>query len=587
MAGPVLSLELLRGSRRGRQHVFRGVYGGLLLAEFAVFALLYLMRATGKDVFGPPGWLGDPSPLGALIGWFLAVLAVQQFLVLVLAVPAFTAGAVTEEKARGTLQGLLTTELTPLEIVSGKLIGQLVRVLDLSLPGWLLLGAVAGLGGLGPAQLLALVSGLLAPLPALGAAGLLASVWCRRTTNAAVAVYGTAAVGGAMLWVFGRITTPTGPFHFLRLVSDNPGPTPVLSDLLMCWLAWGGLALPLLALAAWQLRPAYRRQLTARARRGGWALRRPPVGDHPVRWKEQYVERVLDLPGLRLVPRPLGVAAVFALSCACSLAILLAHLPAGPARVLDLVLRLDLPGLENLLARGKPAGTAFALQGLAVMALAGLAAGARTSSAVCGERERQTWEALLLTPLTTKQLLRSKLWGTLNVFRPYLLAYTVPAVVVSLLAGLWPLVWTVTFWVLTWVMMYYMAACGIACSVRAPSTWRGWLSTMLTGYRGVLGQLLFVALPCGVFAGSLLHGLLLAGLLQQYRPSSPGAFVLVASLLAPTLFPGTMAWLTALFTAVLLFARAEQQLVEAEKRLAQTDRIPQRLRVRPAVVPTA
>src|SRR5262249_18294718 len=77
MVGPAFSLELLRGSRRGRQHVFRWVYGGWLLAQFSVFALLYLTRSFGEGVLTPRGWVGNPSPLSALTGWFLALLAVQ------------------------------------------------------------------------------------------------------------------------------------------------------------------------------------------------------------------------------------------------------------------------------------------------------------------------------------------------------------------------------------------------------------------------------------------------------------------------------------------------------------------------------
>ena len=550
MVGPVLAVELLRGSRRGRQHVVRWAYAGLLLAEFGVFSLLYLDRSVRINPWAPPGWVGNPSPVSALASSFLALLVVQQFLLLVLALPAFTAGAVTEEKARGTLQDLLTTELTPWGIVAGKLLGQFVRVVDLSLPGWLLLAVIAALGGLEPAQLLALAGGLLAPLPALGAAGLLASVWCRRTTNAALAVYGAAALGGALFWGLGRLTAPSGPLYFVRLVSDNPGPAPLLRELLAGWLAWGGLTVPLLALAAWRLRPAYRRQLAGGARRAGWVGSRPPVGDHPVRWKEQYVERVLDLPGLRLVPRWLGVGAVFVLTLVWPLAIVRTYLP--PGRV-------------------------FALQGLVVLFLFSLAAGARASGAVCGERERQTWEALLLTPLTPKQLLRSKLWGALNLFRPYLLAYLVPAVALAAVAGGGALVWTAALWVLTVVFMYYMAACGIACSVRATSSWKSWLSTLLVSYRGLLSYFLLVGLPAGVLVGAIFW-VAVAAVVQGL---GGGPRYVVAVMVWVT---GFLLVLPCLITAVLLFARAEQLLVEAEKQLGQTERIPQRRGVPPAAV---
>jgi ABC-type transport system involved in multi-copper enzyme maturation permease subunit len=577
MLGPVLALELLHASRRGRQHRFRLAYGGWLGVQFLLFAALFLIRFLDNRA-SPGGWAGNPSPLSALTHGFLVLLAVQQGLLLVLTVPVFAAGAVTEEKTRGTLQNLLTTALTPWEVCAGKLLAQVVRVVDLSLPGWLLLAFVAALDGLEPGQLLALAGGLLAPLPALGAAGLLASVWCRRTANAVLAVYGAAALGGALLWATGALTSPAGPLSFLWVAAGPPGAVPPL-DVLASWLAWLALAVPLLGLASWRLRPAYVRQLAAAPRRpaGPWSLTdRPPVGDHPVRWKEQYVERVLDVPGLRRLPRGLGVAAVFVLAAACSLGILLTHLPFGfgPRRVLGLLLHLNFGELAAALAKGHPAGMAFAVQGAAVMFLAGLAAGARACGSISGERERQTWEAVLLTPLTAKQVIRSKLWGTINVFRPYLVAYTVPALTLAVLGGAAAVVWTAAFWAFTWVLMYFMAASGIACSLRAASSWRSWLATLAEGGRSLLVYGCLMGVPVGLMLGTVVW--------------------IVVSLVfglagGPRLILRAMFWVSYIFpllpcaaTAVFLFARSEQQLMEAEKQLAETDRVRQRLRVRPA-----
>src|SRR5262245_66316966 len=66
------------------------------------------------------------------------------------------------------------------------------------------------------------------------------------------------------------------------------------------------------------------------------------------------------------------------------------------------------------------------------MLLASLLVGIRCSGAVSGEREKQTWEALLLTPLTSRQLIRGKLWGIMGASLIYVLAYAVPALLLSL-----------------------------------------------------------------------------------------------------------------------------------------------------------
>src|SRR5205823_5409629 len=52
---------------------------------------------------------------------YISTLLYQQFILIVLLIPALAAGALGREKECGTLLPLLTTDLTPLEIVSGKL----------------------------------------------------------------------------------------------------------------------------------------------------------------------------------------------------------------------------------------------------------------------------------------------------------------------------------------------------------------------------------------------------------------------------------------------------------------------------------
>src|SRR5437762_2300504 len=98
MIGPVLAQELLLGSRRSRQHLFRRIYTGWLVAQLLLFYFLYLIEANliGKWFFSGAV---NPSATTDFAGSFISKLIYQQFILLLLATPAFTAGAITDEKA--------------------------------------------------------------------------------------------------------------------------------------------------------------------------------------------------------------------------------------------------------------------------------------------------------------------------------------------------------------------------------------------------------------------------------------------------------------------------------------------------------
>src|SRR5262249_59458388 len=97
---------------------------------------------------------------------FAEVFIPQHFILLALVTPAFVASAITEEKTRGTLQYLLVSDLAPIHVIVGKLIGRIIQVCVLSLAGLPFI-AIAGAFGGGEA---ALLFGLLFP-PVLVAAG--------------------------------------------------------------------------------------------------------------------------------------------------------------------------------------------------------------------------------------------------------------------------------------------------------------------------------------------------------------------------------------------------------------------------------
>jgi ABC-type transport system involved in multi-copper enzyme maturation permease subunit len=137
-----------------------------------------------------------------------------------------------------------------------------------------------------------------------------------------------------------------------------------------------------------------------------------------------------------------------------------------------------------------------------VMLLAGLVIAIRCSGAVTGEREKNTWEALLLTPLETRELIRSKLWGIIGASIPYLAAYAVPALLLALVGGGIPLFWTALWLGVTVLALVFVGAAGLWCSVRSKSSWRSLLGTLGISYIG--GFLIFCLTSPVLFLAALL-----------------------------------------------------------------------------------
>jgi ABC-type Na+ efflux pump permease subunit len=494
MVGAVLHQEWLLGSRRHRLYVLRWLYAGWLIALVFYGFIRYenedRARAVKQIVAGTTSFVARSSAPEVIGQWFAETFVAQQMILLVLATPAFVAGAVTDEKRRGTLQYLLTADLEARHIVLGKLLARIAQVALVAVAGLPLFALLAGFGGVQPITLLAVAVALIVPLFALASATLLASVWCRQTRDAVLALYVLGTFGGLAVWYFHGfldylnplfVIAPTwGAWRSLDLAE-------LAQRVLVSSLCWGALGGACLALAIWRLRPAYLRQLeNVRPQTVHWySSERVPVRDEPIRWRERHVEGLAPTPGLRRVPQWLGVTVIAVLSTVSSLLILVLSLPSG-VHFGDFLQTLALFQPARLPALMPNAANGFLGQGVMVMLLASLVVGIRCSGAVTGERERKTWEALLLTPLSAKQLIRGKLWGILGASYIYLLAYAAPAIVLSVLGGVMALLWVLLWLAVTVLAMYYIGAAGLWASVRARDSWRALLATLAAGYVGGL-----------------------------------------------------------------------------------------------------
>jgi ABC-type transport system involved in multi-copper enzyme maturation permease subunit len=488
MVGPVLHHEMLLGSRRSRQYIFRWIYAGWLIAQVLYFyfydAMSRIVPTSGMPNYATP----------VVAGWFVQTFVVQQLILLILITPVLTAGAVTDEKTRGTLQYLLTTDLFSWHIILGKLLGRLAQVGILALTGLPLFCFLGTFAGVQPLALLCMVAVTVLPLLALGSASILASVWCRQTRDAVLGLYAAATVMFLLLWfVGGGIFNYFNPLFVLQPGWGSSVDLPLLAYRLG-WSAvgWGGIAAVCLALSVWRMRPAYIRQMEGEGKKKKvtwWRVNRTAVSDNPIPWKERHVDGLAPHNILRRIPTWLAVLAVFVGTTVSSLFILALFLPANLRldQLLQHLVHLEFSQALALITpppMGASPADAFFLQSLLVMLVASLVVGIRCSGAVSGERERQTWEALLLTPLTSRQLIRGKLWGIIGSSYLYLLAYAVPGLAFAAIAGPTAFFWTGLWLAVTWLAMYFVGAAGIWCSVRSRTSWRSLLGTLGIGYVG-------------------------------------------------------------------------------------------------------
>lgn len=565
MVGPVLHHEMMLGSRRSRAYVFRWIYAGWLVLQVGWFLLQYGM--TGLV-------MGSKSYATAVVSaWFAETFVVQQLVLMLLATPVLTAGAITDEKTRGTLQYLLTTDLASWHIVLGKLLGRVAQVALIALAGLPLFCFLGAFAGVEPWTLVGVFLVTVMPLFALGAVSLLASVWSRQTRDAVLGLY---AVGTVVVllgwWLAGGVLVYFDPLYVLE-PAWGQGTLPDLEEfgrrLLGSSLAWGLVGAGCFALAVWRLRPAYVRQIEGAGRQKTarwWRARRAPVADNPVVWKERHVEGLAPVASLRRVPSWITVLFVFLVTVSSSLWILVSLSSASLVSLWDAARGLDWGTLRTRLT--PPPGAAeqyFLLQSILAMLVASLVVGIRCSGAVTGEREKSTWEALLLTPLTARHLVRGKLWGIIGSSYLYLLAYAVPALALSAVGGFLAFFWTAIWLGVTWLAMYFVGAAGLWCSVRSKGSWRSLLGTLGIGYVG--GALVYLLTTPVIFIIALVIVLFLTVIDQylgtQFGKAAVGGF--------PDFFLGFMVGTCIVLTAA-FWGLAWFFLGDAQKWIADRER---------------
>src|SRR5262245_57798425 len=327
-------------------------------------------------------------------------------------------------------------------------------------------------------------------------------------------------------------------------------------------IGWGVISVVALTLATIRLRPVYLAELAnSNQRVARWyTAEREPIEEEPVFWRERHVEGLAPNPTLRSIPTWLMIVIVAGISTTSSLLILGLSLTGSVADAARALLQLN---VRQVAAMMPEASTGFLIQGIVAMLVGSLIVGIRCSGAMVAERERQTWEAVLLTPLSAKKIVHGKLWGIMGASYWYLVAYAAPAISLSALSGPLGFAYTVLWLGATVLAMYLIGAAGLWCSVRAPNSWRSLLNTVLIGYLGGLAVYAVTSPVILILAGILLF---LLAIIDLFAGTS------LANLGFNAHFPRLFAVASAIGLAVTFFILARWFLYLTQRHIADRER---------------
>ena len=195
-----IGVKELRGRMRGRRAFIILTIYLLLLGGFALM-VERIMEASFLSPFS-----GASATAGPAIGQgvFAALLMLMTLQVVFLA-PSSTAGAISLEREKQTLELLVTTPITSLAIVIGKLLSALVYVFLLIAASIPLMAVVFVFGGVAPEDVVRGYIVLIVTALGLGSFGLLCSSLVKRTTaSTAITIFGVLAItiGTVFLLIF-------------------------------------------------------------------------------------------------------------------------------------------------------------------------------------------------------------------------------------------------------------------------------------------------------------------------------------------------------------------------------------------------
>lgn len=406
LPGPIFNVELLTAARRKRYFWIRAVYASILL--FVVW-FLYLKYALGSERI--------VQRVANISIDFLHIYSLLQLTLILLLAPAMVAGTIATERERRTIEHLFASTLTNGEIVLGKLAAKLVHILTLVLAGVPILALMMLLGGIAPEAILAMTIIAFCTLMSVCGLSIAASAWSAKARTAISWAY---LVLTAFLiipplideWVrstsfffsnyakpFNNFLLAINPYNAMfECIDKISGPRAswaaaidILIQFAVAHLAIAAILIAAATLTVRRTHLAYNAKTTQAkpTRIGQWI--RPPLGNRPMFWKEVFAEPVVSHLGWF-----------------------------GRVTTAIIVLGVILPtfyvffsyygythrSAEEYLRFTVGMGPLLSCAGLLFIA-------AKAAGCVTAEKERDTWASLIGTPLEPREIVWSKILGSI------------------------------------------------------------------------------------------------------------------------------------------------------------------------------
>lgn len=202
LSNPVLVKEIKLRFRSLKS--FTGILFYLIAMAIFVFGFIMLTTSfTGTGYFRPEESF-----------FMFAMLTFIQLGLILFITPGLTAGAISTEREKQTLNILLTTSQTSFQIIIGKLTSSIAFLLLLLVAGLPIYSMVFLFGGVSPGQLGVIFLFFFLTMLAVGGIGIMYSTIIRKTIVAMIATYGTmiflAGVTGFIYLVITGINTMGG-----------------------------------------------------------------------------------------------------------------------------------------------------------------------------------------------------------------------------------------------------------------------------------------------------------------------------------------------------------------------------------------
>ena len=176
---PVLVKELKLRFRSFKSFSGLMFYLAVICLFIAGFLLL-TTEFTGKGFFRP-----DTSFM------MFAVLTILQMALVLFITPSLTAGAISSEREKQTLNILLTTTQSSTQIIIGKLLSSVAFLVLMLIAGLPLYSLVFLFCGVSPSQLISIFLFYLLTVVAIGSIGVMFSTITKRTIVAMISTYGS------------------------------------------------------------------------------------------------------------------------------------------------------------------------------------------------------------------------------------------------------------------------------------------------------------------------------------------------------------------------------------------------------------